>query len=76
MTYNVFHEIACLLLCAAAVGLLDATLRQPVMVSFIRLTLILFPVGLTLKSRLARMVRPFALATGLGRIASTPGLRR
>ena len=35
MTRIVFHEIAWLLLGGAAVGLLGATLRQPVMVSFI-----------------------------------------
>jgi Kef-type K+ transport system membrane component KefB len=35
MTHIVFHEIAWLLLGAAAVGLLGAVLRQPVIVSFI-----------------------------------------
>lgn len=35
MTDVVFHEIAWLLLAAAAIGLLGAALRQPVIVSFI-----------------------------------------
>jgi hypothetical protein len=34
MTHIVFHEIAWLLLGVAAVGLLGAALRQPVIVSF------------------------------------------
>ena len=40
MTHIVFHEIAWLLLGAAAVGLLGAALRQPVIMSFIAVSIL------------------------------------
>jgi Kef-type K+ transport system membrane component KefB len=69
--------IAWLLLSAAAVGLLGAALRQPVIVSFIAVGILAGELFDRAQARRApgQDARPRRADTGLGQVAFTAGLR-